>query len=116
MKNIQTFEQYSQNQDENINEEFFGLGKRKSEKRKAVIQSALDKYVPVWVRSGKLTEPTEEELSKFWADAEADDYESGDIEKGPGGVGLGGNKKIRYRKSDDINVGYTRHSFGSGAP
>lgn len=115
MKNIQTFEQFSFEQDEMTNEELFGLGKSKSEKRKDTLQKALDKYVPVWVRARKLDEPSKEDLDKFWADAEADDYESGDLESGPGGVGLDQKaKKLRYRKSDELNVGYNQHVFGSG--
>ena len=115
MKNIQSFQQFNESQIHMTNEELFGFSKgEKSAKKKAVLQKALDKYVPVWVRSGKLTEPTEEELKSFWAAAEADDYASGELEEGSGGVGLGKDKKLRYRKISEINVGYNRHSFGSG--
>lgn len=112
MKNIQSFEQFNESQTQVVNEELFGLNKTK--KRKTNLQKALDKYVPVWVRKNKLDDPTKEDLDKFWADAEKDDFESGDLSDGPGGVGLDG-KKLRYRASDSINVGYDQHLFGGGA-
>ena len=113
MKNIKTFEQFNESQSQAVNEEWFGLNKDK--KRKRNIQEALDRYVPVWVRAGKISDPTEEDLDKFWSDAEADDYESGDVEGGPGGVGFDKEaKKIRYRKASEININYSNHVFGSG--
>ena len=111
MKNIQSFEQFNESQV--VNEELFGMNKDK--KRKGNLQKALDKYVPVWVRKGKLSEPSKEELDAFWKAAEADNYESGDLSDGPGGVGLDGKGKLRYRSSDTLNVGYNQHTFGGGA-
>jgi len=114
MKNIQSFEQFNESQSQVVNEELFGLNK--SKKRKANLQKALDKYVPVWVRKRAISDPTQEELDQFWADAEADDYETGDLSDGSGGVGNKDGKLI-YRSSDAIGdrIGYSKHIFGGGA-
>jgi len=116
MKNIKSFQQFNGAQIHMTNEELLGFSKaERSNKKKAIIQKALDKYVPVWTRNKKISEPTKEELVKFWADAEADGFASGEIEEGAGGVGFDqGAEKLRYRKLSDIKVGYKRHSFGSG--
>ena len=108
MKHLKTFESYS------VNEEIFGLSKsERSESKKAKLQAELDKYLPVWLRKGAVIKPTEEVLSKFWTDAEADGYN--------GKPGLASKKfpaELAYRPESSIkwgSAGMGGHTFGSGS-
>lgn len=88
------------------NEELFGLSKaEKTDRRIKNLQNSLDKYLSIWTRKGSVKSPTQEQLDKFWHDAEMDDYKSGDVVGGSGGLGIDPNTKvIRYRKSSEIRT------------
>lgn len=88
------------------NEELFGLSKsEKIERRKKNLQKSLDRYLPIWSRKGSVKPPTKDDLDTFWKDAEIDEYRSGDVIGGPGGLGFDPTTKvIRYRKSEDIKT------------
>lgn len=88
-----------------VNEELFGLTKaEKVERRINALQDALDRYLPIWIRKKSIDIPSKIDLDKFWMDAKSDDYMSGDIVGGSGGVGIGSDKKLIYRKSSDIRT------------
>lgn len=82
--------------------EFFGRKENRKEKLKKDygIKSVL------FTRKGFISKPTSEEESKFWSDAEADDYQ--------GSVGHK-NGKIAYKPADDSNWSTGGHQFGGGA-
>lgn len=88
-----------------VNEELFGLTKaEKIERRMTTLQDALDRYLPIWIRKKSIDIPSKVDLDKFWEDAKSDDYMSGDIVGGSGGVGISADKKLMYRKSSDIKT------------
>jgi hypothetical protein len=72
-----------------VNEELFGLTKaEKVERRINALQDALDRYLPIWIRKKSIDIPSKIDLDKFWMDAKSDDYMSGDIVGGSGGLWL----------------------------
>jgi hypothetical protein len=88
-----------------INEELFGLTRaEKIERRRTTLQDSLDRYLPIWIRKKSIDIPSKADLDKFWDDAKNDDYMSGNIVGGSGGVGIGADKKLMYRKSSDIKT------------
>ena len=90
-----------------IKEELFGFGLTKAEKiekRKINLQNSLDKYLPIWIRKRAIKTPTKFDLDKFWEDAESDDFQSGDIVGGSGGVGISNEKSLMYRNSSNIKT------------
>jgi hypothetical protein len=108
MKHVQTFKNFSINE-----EEVFGFSSaEKREKKKNKLQEDLNKYVPIYFRKGAIIEPTQDDLDKFMADAEKDDFEGVfaiDNSKGKPG-------KICYRAEKDVSWGSSSgHTFGSGA-
>lgn len=108
MKHIRTFENFSP-----VNEEIWGLSKEeRTASKKANLQAELDKVLPAWLRKGAINKPSEEVLSKFWAEAEEDNY------KGlPGLSSRNFPADLAYRPENSIkwgNAGMGGHTFGSG--
>ncbi len=89
-----------------LNEELFGLTRaEKIDRRIKNLQDSLDKYLPVWSKKGSIKMPNRGQLDKFWDDAKLDDYKSGDVIGGSGGVGIDRDtKSIMYRPSDKIRT------------
>lgn len=101
MKNIKTFNQFSEN---SINEEIFGISKaERLEKRKSALEAEYNKYVRAW--ASKIEEPTEEVKAKFFADAEKDGYE--------GRAGIK-NDNIVYRPANSVRWGSSGLVAGTG--
>lgn len=92
-------------EDFKINEELFGLTKaEKIDRRMKNLQDSLDRYLPIWIRKKAINVPTKYDLDKFWEDAKKDDYLSGDIVGGSGGVGISADKKIIYRDHSKVRT------------
>lgn len=90
---------------QSVNEELFGLSKvEKLERRRVNLQNSLDKYLPIWIRKNSINVPSKSILDKFWEEAELDEYRSGDIVGGPGGVGIDSEGNLMYRRSDDVKT------------
>lgn len=110
-------------EDFKINEELFGLTKaEKIDRRMKNLQDSLDRYLPIWIRKKAINVPTKYDLDKFWEDAKKDDYLSGDIVGGSGGVGISADKKIIYRDHSKVRTkgvgleGVTESIYGVGDP
>lgn len=102
MKNIKTFNQFSEN---SINEEIFGLSKtERNTKKKSALEADYNKYVRAW--ASRINEPTEEVKSKFFADAEADNFD--------GKVGIDKNDNIVYRPAKNVKWGTSGLVAGTG--
>jgi hypothetical protein len=124
MKHLKTFESFQINEEEEIIGAIKkAMDDRKIEKYKKNLQAALDKFAgPNAPRAWKekLNDPTEEILAKFWKDAEADEYKSGQYDvasqNGSFGVGIDKQGNLRYRPYSEIKEGDAKkHSFGGGA-
>lgn len=99
MKHIKTFENFNTP----VNEELWGLGKRKERK----FREALDKFINAY--SQRMETPTEQDIDEVMELAKKDDYEGK-----PGLKEVDGKMKLSYRNSKDIKWKSGGHIFGSG--